>query len=71
MIREGEESQEDNLEIRSDENFTEAWLWILRIFFLISTPHMIQSWASAWTHKLDKLAEQPKSCAGGENSTKN
>ena len=34
MIREGEESQEDILKIRSDENFLEALLWILISFLL-------------------------------------
>ena len=32
VIREGEESQEDNLKIQSVENFPKTWLWILRIF---------------------------------------
>ena len=33
--------------------------------------HVNQSWANSKTHKLDKQAEQPISCAEGENSTKN
>ena len=34
VIREGEESQEDSLKIRSVEKFMEAWLWMFRSFLL-------------------------------------
>ena len=48
VAREGEESQEDILKIRSDENFLESWLWIFKkYFYLISTSQVNWSWASA------------------------
>ena len=61
MIREGEESQEDSLKIRSDENFLEAWLWILRSFLLdfhiscdleLSKFLNSQTWQIGWTTKI-------------------
>jgi hypothetical protein len=61
MIREGEESQEDSLKIRSDENFLEAWLWILRCFLLdflfsceldLSKCLNSQSWQTGRTTKI-------------------
>ena len=39
--------------------------------YLISASHVILSWASSQTLKLDNLVEHPKSCAGDENPTKN
>ena len=39
VIREGEESQEDSLKITSDENFPEAWIFIL-------IRHELDSWSS-------------------------
>ena len=44
----------------------ECW----EVLFLISASHLIHSWASPQTLKLDKLDEQPKSCAGDEKLTK-
>ena len=61
MIREGEESQEDSLKIRSDENFLESWLWILRIFLLdfhftcdLELRNFLnsQTWQTSWTAKI-------------------
>ena len=61
MIREGEESQEDSLKIRSDENFLEAWLWILRSFLLdfrfsceleLRKCLNSQTWQTRWTTKI-------------------
>ena len=71
MAKEGEESQEDNSKIRSVENFPVAQMWILICFVLSTTFHVNPSWENAKTHKLDEHAEQPISCAEGENSTKN
>ena len=61
VIKEGEESQEDSLKIRSDENFLEAWLWILRSFLLdfhFSRDSELrkclnsQTWQTGWTTKI-------------------
>ena len=61
MIREGEESQEDSLKIRSDENFSEAWLWILRSFLLdfrfsfdseLRKCLNSQTWETGWKPKI-------------------
>ena len=61
VIKEGEESQEDSLKIRSDENFLEAWLWILGSFLLdfffscdsyLSKCLNSQTWQTGWTTKI-------------------
>ena len=67
MVREGEESQEYNLKIISDESFPESWLWILRSFFLdfcfsceseLSKCLNSQTWQIGWTTKI--MCEQWK-----------
>ena len=61
VIREGEESQENSLKIRSDKKFSEAWLWILRIFLLVfcfscelelSKCLNSQIWQTGWAAKI-------------------
>lgn len=61
VIREGEESQEDNSKIISDENFSETWFWIFKIFVLdfrfSSHSNFIkclnsQTWQTRWTTKI-------------------
>ena len=61
MIREGEESQEDSLKIRSDENFPASWLWILRSLLVDSLSSCdsklkkrlnSQTWQNHWTTKI-------------------
>ena len=61
VIREGEESQEDSLKIRSVENFLLSWMWIL-IFFLLywcfscelelSKCLNSKTWQTCWTTKI-------------------
>ena len=60
VIREGEESQEDSLKITSDENFLEAWLWILISFVLDSRSSCdselrmclnSQTWQNGWKNQ--------------------
>ena len=41
------------------------------VLYFFTAFYVNQSWEHAKTHKLDKQAEQPISCAEGENSTKN
>ena len=71
MAREGEESQDDSSKIRSVENILGDPILILIFLYLFTSSHENMSWENAKTHKLDKQAKQPISCAEGENSTKN
>ena len=70
VLRGGEESQEDNLKITSDEIFPKAWICIWISHVLDS-----QSWCDSKVLKLSNLLNMgwttKKPCTDNENSTKN
>ena len=60
VIREGEESQEDSLKIRSVENFLEAWLWILisfLLYFYFSCELELSKCLNSWTWQIGWTAK--------------
>ena len=57
VIREGEESQEDRLKIRSVIFFLEAWMLILRsfeLFCLFSCESKLRNWLNSQTWKIGR-----------------